>query len=53
MLSIYEGYILWKMKDLRFSEDRKFNYMDLGREGTIETLMFNKIARGNCGKTYM
>lgn len=26
--------------------------MDLGREVTIETLMFNKIAKGNCGKTY-
>lgn len=27
--------------------------MDLGREVTIEMLMFNKIAKGNCGKIYI
>ena len=42
-----------KIQDLRFSEDRKFSYMDVGREVTIETLMFNKIAKGNWQDIYI
>lgn len=51
--STHEGDVQWAVENLRLNEDRKFNYIDLGREVTVEALRLNRITREGCRKTHI
>lgn len=53
--SAYEVDVWWTVENvrLRLSEDRKFNYIDLGTELTVEALRLNRITKEECRKAHI